>query len=100
MIDINGSMSPTQIRSLVKSLEGNSTAKTNADTLTRQLRQNGMLGQNQSVLGMSNGNVFTSSKSSGSGSQGSAAGSAGASEESNTDDTDSTNDTNRRRRED
>ncbi|HEX3313681.1 MAG TPA: hypothetical protein VHR72_02265 [Gemmataceae bacterium] len=95
VIDINASMSPKQIRSLVKSLQGNSTAQKNADSLTRQLRQNGMLGQNQSVLGMANGNVFT-------GQTPSAANQGGASNGSlpgDDDDTSTTNDTNKRKRE-
>jgi hypothetical protein len=96
VIDINGSMSPAQIRSLVKSLDSNSTARKNADSLTQQLRRNGMLGQNQSVLGMANGNVFTGRSNAGNSQGGSSSGSAGGSSD---DDTSSTTDTNRRKEE-
>jgi hypothetical protein len=45
-------------------LNANPTARRNADLMTQQLRQNGMLGQNQSVMRFSNGQVFAGPSSS------------------------------------
>jgi len=95
VINVNGSMSTAQIRSLAQSLNGNASARRNAEQLTRELRQRGLLDQNQSVMGFANGQVFAgrspSAQNQGSGGTGSLP--------SDDDDTSTTSDKNRQPRE-
>jgi len=93
VINVNGSMSAGQIRSLAKLLNSNPQARRNADLLTQQLRQKGLLAQNQSVMGFQNGRVFTGPSSA---AQGNQQGSGGAGSLPDDDDSNST-DPNRRR---
>ena len=63
VLDVRQSMTLDQVQLLAKALHKSNAAVKNAELLNRQLRQKGMLGPDQTVMGFANGNVFSGAAS-------------------------------------
>jgi hypothetical protein len=63
VVDVRESMSLDEVHDLAKMLRSNDAALKKIDSLNRQLRQSGMLGPDQTVMGFANGTVFAGAAS-------------------------------------